>query len=232
MKKIFYGISAFLIILSLGVFSCVSYAYQIKADAQTRRLPKGTKLNLVMADPLSTSSMQAGDMFSARLTHDVRVDGRTVLPSGTLVRGTVEKYKGTARLSRSALLYLTFDHIVTGHGKQLPISAAVCSNFEILDDGAISGGGNYWNELKRNTKKSGHIISKTTKWGIKSGDELFPGGRFLVTPFAAIGGTIGGGVYLVGDSIFDLFRKGHDVIIDQGIVFDIILLEPLDVPLT
>src|SRR5699024_9404141 len=102
----------------------------------------------------------------------------------------------------------------------------------ILPDGAISGGGNYWDELKRNAKKSGKIISDTTKWGIKSGDELFSGGRFLVTPFAAIGGTIGGGVYLVGDSVIDLFRKGQDVVIDQGIIFDIILLEPLDVPVS
>ena len=230
MRKIFQKLFALIMTLSMCAMS--SFAYQIKADAQTRRLPRGTKLNLVMAEPLSTSSMQVGDMFSARLTSDVKVDGRTILPSGSLVRGTVEDYKGTGRLSRSALLYLTFDHVVTGQGKQLPVSAAVCSNFEILEDGAISGGGNYWDELKRNTKKSGKIISRTTQWGIKSGDELFPGGRFLVTPIAAIGGTIGGGVYLVGDSIIDLFRKGNDVIIDQGIVFDAILIEPLDVPIS
>ena len=231
MKKFFYTLFILTAILSMGLLQS-GFAYQIKADIQTRRLPKGTKLNLVMIEPVSTSNVQEGDMFSAKLTSDVKVDGRTVLPSGSLVRGTVEKYKITGRLSRSALLYLTFDHVVTGQGKQLPISAAGGSNFEILPDGAISGGGNYWDELKRNTKKSGNIISKTTKWGIKSGDELFPGGRFLVTPIAAVGGTIGGAVYLVGDSVFDLFRKGNDVVIDQGIVFDIILLEPLDVPIS
>lgn len=208
------------------------FAYQLSADAYTQRIPKGTKLNLVMAEPLSTSEMQAGDMFSARLTKDIKMNGKTILPSGSLVRGTVEKYKPTARLSRSALLYLTFDHVVTPQGRQLPISAAICSNFDILEDGAISGGGNYWNELKRNAQKSGKIISNTTKWGITSGEELFTGGRFLVTPFAAIGGTIGGGAYLIGDSVIDLFRKGHDVVIDQGIVFDVILLEPLDVPIS
>ena len=228
MKKLFCILALCAFMLSFGTV----FAYQIKADVSTQRVPKGTKLNLVMVEPLSTSQMQAGDMFSARLTNDVKINNRTILPSGSLVRGTVEKYRATGRPSRSALLYLTFDHVVSVQGKQLPIKAAVCSNFEILQDGAISGGGNYWDELKRNTKKSGKIISDTTKWGIKSGDELFNGGRFLVTPFAAIGGTIGGGVYLVGDSIFDLFRKGHDVVIDQGIVFDIILLEPLDVPVS
>ena len=228
MKKII----SLLVFLALIAFVPMASAYQLKADAYTQRIPKGTKLNLVMAEPLSTSEMQAGDMFSARLTNDVKINGKTILPSGSLVRGTVEKYKPTARLSRSALLYLTFDHVVTPQGRQLPISAAICSNFDILDDGAISGGGNYWNELKRNAQKSGKIITKTTKWGISSGEELFTGGRFLVTPFAAIGGTIGGGAYLVGDSIIDLFRKGHDIIIDQGIVFDIILLQPLDVPVS
>ncbi len=227
MKKLFC-----LLIMGVLMLLPTVCAYQMKADVTTKRIPKGTKLNLVMVEPLSTAEMQEGDMFSARLTHDIYIDGKTVLPSGSLVRGTVEKYRETGRLSRSALLYLTFDHVVSIQGKQLPIKAAVCSNFEILQDGAISGGGNYWDELKRNTKKSGKIISDTTKWGIKSGDELFNGGRFLVTPFAAIGGTIGGGVYLVGDSVIDLFRKGHDVVIDQGIIFDIMLLESLDVPVS
>ena len=80
-------------------------AYQLSADAYTQRIPKGTKLNLVMAEPLSTSEMQAGDMFSARLTKDIKMNGKTILPSGSLVRGTVEKYKLTARLSRSAVVY-------------------------------------------------------------------------------------------------------------------------------
>ncbi len=225
-------LASLFIFFAFIVFMLPACAYQLKADAYTQRIPRGTKLNLVMVEPITTSQIQVGDMFSARLTSDVKISGKTILPSGSLVRGTVEKYKPTARLSRSALLYLTFDHVVTPQGRQLPLSAAICSNFEILSDGAISGGGNYFDELKRNVKKSGKIITNTTKWGISSGEELFSGGRFLVTPFAAIGGTIGGGAYLVGDSIIDLFRKGHDVVIDQGIVFDIILLEPLDVPIS
>ena len=227
MKKLFC-----LLFASVLMLLPVAFAYQLMADFTTKRIPKGTMLNLVMDETLSTAQIQEGDMFSARLTHDINIDGKTFLPSASLVRGTVEKYKAPGRLSRSSLLYLTFDHVVSIQGKHLPIKAAVCSNFEILPDGAISGGGNYWDELKRNAKKSGKIISDTTKWGIKSGDELFSGGRFLVTPFAAIGGTIGGGVYLVGESVIDLFRKGQDVVIDQGIIFDIILLEPLDVPVS
>lgn len=228
MKKIFS------LLLLLGFLSYMPQvlAYQIKADAATKRLPRGTKMHLVMAEPLSTAQIQEGDMFSARLYGDIKQDGRTVLPSGTLIRGTVDKFKNKGFPSRSAYLYLTFDHAVTPQGRQIPVSAGVCSNFDLTEEGAISGGGNYFNELKRNASKTGYIISKTTKWGVKSGDDLFPGGRFLITPIAAVGGVLGGSVYLVGDSVIDLFRRGNDVIIDQGKAFDIILLEPLDVPLS
>lgn len=227
MKKIF----TLLLLFGLMISTQCAFSYQIKADAATKRLPQGTKMHLIMAEPLTTSEIQAGDMFSARLSNDIRLNGRTILPSGSLIRGTVEKYRTSALPSRSALLYLTFDHVVTPQGRQIPLRAGVCSSFDLTAEGAISGGGNYFNELGRNVSKTGYIISKTTKWGIKSGDDLFPGGRFLITPIAAVGGTLGGAVYLVGDSVIDLFRKGNDVIIDQGKSFDIILLEPLDVPI-
>ncbi len=79
--------------------------------------------------------------------------------------------------------------------------------------------------------KSGEIIKKSTNWGLKSGEELFTGGKYLVTPIAAVGGTIAGVGYLVGDSVMDLFRKGKNVIILKGQRFEILLLESIDVPL-
>lgn len=229
--KILFSLFTGLFLITAILLNTSVFAYQLNADISSKRLPKGTKMNVVMSEAVVTNQIQVGDLFSARLTSDIKQDGRTVLPQGTLVRGTVKDYTTTARLSKSAVLYLTFDHIVTPQGKQIPINAAICSGFDLKQDGAISGGGNYFDELKRNVSKSGYIISKTTKWGITSGDELFNGGRFLVTPIAAIGGTVGGVVYLVGDSIIDLFRRGNDVIVDQGKSFDIILLEPLDIPL-
>jgi len=228
MKKLFI----FFILFAFATFLPSAFAYQIKADATTKRLPMGTKINLVMAESLTTAEVEEGDMFQALTTSDIKLDGKTILPKGTLVRGMVKGFDKTKLLSRSANLYLTFDHIVTPQGRQLPINAGISSGFNMKIDGGISGGGGYGCELKRNVQKTGDIIVGATNWGIEAGDEMFTGAKFVLAPISAVAGTFGGAVYLVGDSIIDLFRYGSEVIINQGQVFDVILFEALDVPVS
>ncbi len=227
MKKII-AIFAFLMLIMFGFQN--AQAYQIKADAQTKRIPMGTKLNLEAASTVTTELLRKGDMFSAYLTQDVYVDDVVVLPKGTIVRGNTADVVRKKRLSKSAILYLNFDHIVAPNGKQLPIRAGISSHMKLTNDGGIGGGG-YKEAFLENADKSGEIIAKSVDWGVNSGEELFKGGKFLVTPFAALGGTLAGAGYLIGDSIADLFRKGQTIVITKGQRFTIMLLEPLDVPI-
>jgi|GluameStandDraft_1065615.scaffolds.fasta_scaffold00108_73 hypothetical protein len=227
MKKII-AIFAFLMLIMFGFQN--AQAYQIKADAQTKRIPMGTKLNLEAASTVTTELLRKGDMFSAYLTQDVYVDDVVVLPKGTIVRGNTADVVRKKRLSKSAILYLNFDHIVAPNGKQLPIRAGISSHMKLTNDGGIGGGG-YKEAFLENADKSGEIIAKSVDWGVNSGEELFKGGKFLITPFAALGGTVAGAGYLIGDSIADLFRKGQTIVITKGQRFTIMLLEPLDVPI-
>ncbi len=226
MRKIIVS-AVFLFFILFGIN--MSDAYQIKADAQTKRIPVGTKLNLEAANTVTTETLNKGDMFSSYLTQDVYVDGAVVLPKGTIVRGNTADVVRKKRMSKSAILYLNFDHIVAPNGKQIPIRAGINSSMKLTDDGGIGGGG-YKEAFLESADKSGEIIKKSVNWGVNSGEELFSGGKYLVTPFAAIGGTVAGGGYLVFDSIADLFRKGQTVVITKGQRFSILLLEPLDVP--
>ena len=221
------------IILTLLIFSVnETFAYQITADVKTKRIPQGTKLELEMAHNISSDAVYGGDMFSAYLTRDVRTRTTMILPSGTLVRGNISSVVEPKRLSRSGILYLNFDHVVAPNGSQLPVTAGLCKDFNLDEKGGIKGGENYGSAVKENWSKSGSIIKKATKWGITSGEDLFTGGKYLVTPFAAIGGTIAGAGYFAGTSIADLFRKGNGVYIKKGQVFNILLLESLDVPIS
>ncbi|MCD8024984.1 MAG: hypothetical protein LUE64_05570 [Candidatus Gastranaerophilales bacterium] len=226
MKK-FLLLFAMLFILGLR-----ADAYQITTNAQTKRIPMGTKLELETASAISSQNVNQGDMFNAYLTRDVRTQTTMILPRGTVVRGNISGVTAPKMLSRSAVLYLNFDHVVAPNGSQLPISAGLCDNFELDDNGGIKGGGNYAASAKKNWSKSGDIIVKSTKWGISSGEDLFTGGKYLVTPFSAIGGTIAGAGYFVGMSIGDLFKKGNSVFIKKGEVFNIVLIESLDVPVS
>ena len=176
MKKII-AIFAFLMLIMFGFQN--AQAYQIKADAQTKRIPMGTKLNLEAASTVTTELLRKGDMFSAYLTQDVYVDDVVVLPKGTIVRGNTADVVRKKRLSKSAILYLNFDHIVAPNGKQLPIRAGISSHMKLTNDGGIGGGG-YKEAFLENADKSGEIIAKSVDWGGKSGEEFFKGGKFEV----------------------------------------------------
>ena len=228
MKKI---LSAIAVLCAFAIFD-KALAYQITTDVKTKRIPMGTKLEVEMANDIKSDNLNEGDMFTAYLTRDVRTQTTMILPKGTVVRGNISKINPQKRFSRSAILYLKFDHVVAPNGSQIPIAAGLADTFKIDDNGGIKAGGGYGDAIKEDLSKSGEIIKKSTKWGIKSGDDWFKGGRFLVTPFSAFGGVIGGSGYFVGSSIADMFHKGDQVVVPKGQVFNILVLEPMDVPVS
>ena len=51
-----------------------------------------------------------------------------------------------------------------------------------------------------------------------------------MTGIGAIGGAIGGGAYYVYDFFADMIRKGKDVDLGKGTILNVILVDPVDVP--
>jgi hypothetical protein len=227
MKKIF--LAAFLMFFFL-THSQSTFAFEVQGGATFKRIPAGTKLTLRAIEPVSTQSAQAGNSFSSVLEDNFERDGLIILPQGTLIRGGVQNIVPSKRLSRSALLYLNFDHIVTPSGRQLPVKAGICSNFKITNDGAITMGGGYGWALQKTLENSVNIVKSATQWGLSSGEKLFTGGQYILTPVSAAAGTVAAGGYLLVNPIVSLFRRGDEIIVNQGQTFDILLLEPLDVP--
>ncbi|MEI8128907.1 MAG: hypothetical protein WCG95_04735, partial [bacterium] len=88
----------------------------------------------------------------------------------------------------------------------------------------------YGEALKKNWVKTVEITKTVTQFGVDTGEDAFVGATFITTPICAIGGAFGGGAYLVGDSVIDLFRKGEGVILNKGTTLDVILSYPIDVP--
>lgn len=222
-----------LLILTLAVmlFANTADAAPFRADAQTRRIPAGTKLKLQLIDPVSTVVGQEGDAFNAMLLNDQTSGTSLILPAGSIVRGCISKMKPTRRLSRGAVIYLDFDHIVTPNGRQLPLTMSVWNRANITDDGGLYGSKGYGDALKKNWEKTVEITRNSTEFGVDLGEDAFTGAVFITAPACAIGGAFGGGAYLVGDSIIDLFRKGDDVILNQGAILDVMLAYPIDVPI-
>jgi hypothetical protein len=223
-------IKLLILTLAMVVFTSAVSALPFRADAKTRRIPAGTKLKLQLIEPLSTIAGQEGDGFSGMLLDDQTSGTNIILPAGSIVRGSISKVKPVRRLSRGAVLYLDFDHVVTPNGRQLPLTMSVYNRVDLTDDGGIFGSRGYGEALKQNWVKTVEITKNSTQFGVDVGEDAFTGAVYITAPICAIGGAFGGGAYLVGDSVIDLFRKGQDVIIHQGTVLDVMLTNPIDVP--
>ena len=200
---------------------------KLDAQVETRRIPKGARLKVKFLDPVSTKDSQTGEMFNSMLVADEKVDNAMILPAGTLIRGFVQDIKPARIASRGAILYLNFDHIVTPTGTQLQIKSRITNHAKITVDGGIREQAGYGDALQENWNTTKNIVIKSTEWGLNKQNTA---AKWILTPVGAVGGTLGGSVYLVGDSFIDLFRKGKQVILNQDDVVDIIITQDLDVP--
>lgn len=221
-----------LIILALIViiFSNAVSAAPFTADAKTRRIPAGTKLRLQLMEPITSIGGQAGDFFSAMLLDDQKIQTCVILPAGSVIRGNVSKILPARMLSRGATIYLDFDHVVTPTGRQIPLTMSVCNRADLTLDGGIFGSKGYGEAVQNNWKRTVEITQNATRYGSDLGEDAFAGAKYITTPLCAVGGAFGGGAYFVGDSVADLFRKGKDVYINQGTILEVMIINPIDIP--
>lgn len=222
--RVFITILAILV-LSVNIASATPY----QAKAKTVRIPAGTKLELQLLQTVDTFACVEGDSFNLMLLADQKVDKKVILPAGSVIRGSVQKVKTSKRLSRGAVLYLDFDHVVTPTGRQLPISLSVYNLKTVTYDGGIYKTLGYGQAVQDNWTKCCDITKLSTNFGRKA-QNVIPGLQYVTTPICAIGGAFGGAAYFFGDSIVDLFRKGDEVTLVKGSNLDVILAQPIDVP--
>jgi hypothetical protein len=224
-------------VLNPDVYSPVNYSggnlsNLMQADIKSERIPAGTTLKLRMETPVNSYNTTIGDTFRATLIEDDRIGTKVIIPAGTIVRGRAGEVKKNSYLSRSGKLSLTFDHIVTSMGKQVPLNVKI-NNAKYLDHtGVLSAGGGYLNVVSKSIDQGCDFLSSSTEWGIETGKSFFRGYPVLVTvPLGTAVGLAGAGGIFAVKSTVALFKKGDNVRVNPGDVIEVILKEPLDVPL-
>lgn len=217
------------IILSLFLLVQTASAAPFNAKAKTKRIPAGTKFSLELLNPVSTSANVAGNEFTAIMITDQTADSDVILPMGSLVRGSIKKIEPAKRMSKGAILYLDFDHVVTPNGRQLPLSLSVVGRTDLTYDGGITTTRGYKDALLENWHNTVDITKNATEWGGDVFDDIIVADQ-LMTGLGAVGGAIGGGAYYVYDGIADMIRKGKNVNLNKGDVLNVILVDPVDVP--
>ena len=203
----------------------------VRIEVSSQRIPAGTSFDVKLNNSINSVSAEIGDQFNTSLVNDIIINDNVVLPSGSVIRGTIGKVKKSGLCFQEARIMLVFDHVVTPIGKQIPIYAYVSNNNNVNYAGYFVGGTSYGQEAKKDLQKSKDMIVNSTNWGIETGKKYLSGVPTVITvPVGAIGGTLGGSGYFVGKSIYNIFNKGANVYIDKNATLTITLSRDLDVP--
>ena len=94
------------------------------APAGGAEIPVGTELDVRLQNTLSSGTAQVEDRFEATTLVDLNVDGRTVVPAGSVMRGVVSSVEPATRTNRTAKMTVSFDQI-TINGRSFPIRGTV-----------------------------------------------------------------------------------------------------------
>lgn len=216
------------IVLCLVISIQLTFAAPFNAKAKTKRMPAGTILELKMLNSINTQYNTTGSAFSAMLVTDQTADDDVILPSGSIIRGDIKGIALPKRLSKGAVLYLNFDHVVTPNGRQLPLSLNVTGRTDMTADGGITTTRGYGDAWRKTCSKSADITKNAVEWGDDVANDT--GWKFLTIPIGALGGAFGTAGYFVYGSIADLIKKGEHVNINKDDIIRVILVDPIDVP--
>ena len=220
-----------IILLLIGMFIFMQSAISapFSGTAKTKRIPAGTVLSLKMLNSIDTSFNTAGNDFTAMLVTDQKADDNDdiILPMGSIVRGSIRGITPAKRMSKGAVLYLDFDHVVTPNGRQIPLSLTLTGRMDTTFDGGITTTKGYKDAWKQTCSKSADITRDAVEWGADVTDNGF---KYVIVPFTAIGGAFGTAGYFVYGSVADAIKKGKNVQIYKNEVLNVILTEPVDVP--
>lgn len=86
-------------------------------------VPRGTAIEVVLDQSLSSKTSSEGQSFSATVVDPVVVDGQVVIPKGAHARGTVTSVKPAGRFKGASELGLALRHVEI-NGKRYEIAAS------------------------------------------------------------------------------------------------------------
>jgi len=200
------------------------------AAAQTRVVPRGTVLKLILDDRLSTKDTEVGDMFKATVAEDVNVSGRTLIRHGDVVEGTVtqvEEAKRLAGLTGKAGLTLRFDSLRTDRGES-PLTATLISVHDPVKGLTAE---DVENDDNRDLGDEGQIEAERDVKGILTKGAIGVAAGALL---GALFGNVSRGVLLgsIGGAVAILAPKGEDVELKEGTGLQIRLDRDLNLSLT
>lgn len=187
-------------------------------------IPAGMKIPVKLATALSSQVAKAGDLIVAKTTEPITL-ANGVIPADSVLTGQVTEASDGAWLGRSGRLGIKFNSLRTPGGVEVPISASISGSVGKYGDNDrdVFAGENTGSKVKKTLVATAVGAGGGSALGLAVG--AIAGGGRGVGKGAWSGAAIGAGAGLVQGL---LARKGAEVNLQQGAVFDL----QLDAPVT
>ncbi len=109
-------------------------------------LPAGTMLTMKLETAISTRTNRAGDRFSGRVTENVKLDGRTIIPIGASVEGRIARAEEHRRFRGTPTIDLRPDTVIMPSGDRIALNAVIVDtdarpDVDVNDEGRLKGRG-------------------------------------------------------------------------------------------
>ena len=140
-----------------------------QSAAGSVEVPSGTEMDVRLTNSLNSGTVQVEDRFEGTTLVDLNINGRNVIPAGSVMRGVVSSVEPATRTNRTAKMTVSFDQ-VTVNGRVYPIRGTVTQ--------AIQGEG---------------IKGETGRIATGAGAGAILGGILGGVKGAVLGAVIGGG---------------------------------------
>jgi type IV secretory pathway VirB10-like protein len=125
----------------------------------------GTVLSVELLETLSSENTEVGETFRARVSGDVRQDGRVVIPAGSEVVGEVTEVVPLRKVGGRAKLGIRFTDLVLPSGTSVPIDASFVEQGKsetgrdaATIGGAAAGGAILGRVLNKGDRSKGAVI--------------------------------------------------------------------------
>lgn len=181
-----------------------------------RVVAPGTELDLVLKTEIEAGETVEGDEFFGKIIKDVLVDGRVVIPRGTVVHGVLSTLEGPKRAGRNGYINTRFDYLITPDGREVPIEG----NSTTRDS-----------KGKAAAKVVGRAAGYTAVGGVVGTVMALQYGG-LAAAAASHGAVLAGGAAIGGAAglTIAMLMKGKSVMLQPGAEMRVKLSEPLKLP--
>lgn len=102
-----------------------------RVEKRTVKIPGGTRIDVQLAQPLSSQTAKTNDTFAFTVEKPVVVDGLLVIAQGAQGQGHVADARKAEFLGRGGMLILAYDWVVAQDGEKLHVTGS---------DGSAGGG--------------------------------------------------------------------------------------------